>query len=284
MGVIRRAAEVSGRYGPAPPVLVASRIGEATGNGQIETGQPQPSPARGFALDLARLRRRRYLVPGNFATPLARDVNAIKRRLWRALDDRGPGLADRPVLLLVTSTKPDEGKSFFSINLALSFLFEDSHRVMLVDGDGVRGGMSRQLGLKGSPGLNDTLRSNEIELESCLLRSERDGLEVIPAGSPSAADMGWTRRGSERVIAALRRVAMPNAVVVIDTPPLLAAPLAHLLAEHVDHVLFLVGAGHTKVDEIGLAVAQFPDPSRVSLVLNRAAAQAAASYDYAQQA
>jgi MinD-like ATPase involved in chromosome partitioning or flagellar assembly len=154
---------------------------------------------------------------------------------------------------------------------------------MLVDADLARRDLSKRLGVKEFRGLGECVQAGGAALETCLLRSETDGLEVIPAGLPASGDAEWTRRGSERLVAGLRRLALPNAVVLIDTPPLLVAPVAHLLAEHADHVLFVVGAGQASVDDIRLAAAQIPSQERVGLILNRtAASQPAAGYGYAQ--
>jgi len=69
--------------------------------------------------------------------------------------------------------------------------------------------------------------------------------------------------------AQLRRLAQPGAVVIVDTPPVLAVPTAHLLADHVDQVLFVVGAGLTRPEEIRSALALLPAQDKVSFVLNR---------------
>ena len=239
---------------------------------------PAPAPARRFALDLAALGRRGHLVPGNLRGPLAREVNAVKRGLHRILGDR----QERQLVLMVTSTKAGEGKSFVSLNLALSFLLVDARRVLLVDADDVRGGLSRELGLPEGPGLAEEMRTGELRLDERLLGAERHRLEVLPAGSLSATGAEWTRHDGQRLVLALRRLAAArDAVVVIDTPPLAACPTAHLLADHVDHVLFVVGAGRTRTDEIAHALAQLADHRATSFVLNRATAPATpAEYGY----
>lgn len=273
-------AAIQGRRGASPKAPAGPRDREAAGQACDQLAEI--APARRFALDLARLRRHRYLVPGNFAGTFAREINVIKRSLWRVLLDSGTEAGGRPIVLVVTSTKPREGKSFLSLNLALSFLFADSRRVLLVDADTQRRDLSRTLGLADSPGLGGWLGAEGATLDEYLLRAERERLDVVPAGPPSASGLDWTRRGCEQLVAGLRRLAAPDAVVVVDTPSILEAPAAHLLAEHADHVLFVVGASRCRVDEIGFAVAQFPEQERVSLVLNRATAAQVAAHVYGQ--
>jgi protein-tyrosine kinase len=269
----------------APPAKVRGGVPERVVTASWRDREPpEAGPARSFSLDLARLRRERYLVPGSFGSAFAHEVNIIKRSLWRVLLDRGTEADGCPVVLVVASTKPSEGKSFLSTNLALSLLFADSRRVLLVDADTRRRDLSRILGVGESPGLGDWLGAQRATLDEYLLRAERERLEIVPAGLPSAAGRDWTRQDCKQLVAALRGLAAPDAVVVVDTPSILEAPTAHLLAEQADHVMFLVGAGRSRVDDIGFALAQFPDQERLSFVLNRAvAAQSVASYVYGQR-
>jgi receptor protein-tyrosine kinase len=253
----------------AVPVGVVADVGAD----RSRSRSPEIPPERRFTLDLARFARQGYLVPGNLRTPLAQEVNAIKRRLRRALEDRQGSPWDRPPVLMVTSTKPDEGKSFFSLNLALSFLFVDARRVLLVDADIVGGGLSRELGVLERPGLSDELRtSGELRLDDRLLGAAPHRLEMLPAGSSSGTYGDWTRHDGQRLVLALRRLAVGDAVVVVDTPPVSTLPTAHLLADYVDHILFVVGAGRTRREEIALALGQLSEPEATSFVLNRAVA------------
>jgi receptor protein-tyrosine kinase len=229
-------------------------------------------PKRRFTLDLAHFGRRGYLVPGHLRSPLAQEVNAIKRVLIRFLEDRPEPMRHRPLVLVVTSTKGGEGKSFFSLNVALSFLFVDARPVLLVDADAVDGGLSRELGLLGRSGLGDELRSGEPSFDDHLLSAERHRLEVLPAGTLSSDNADWTRHDARRLVQALRRLAMDDTVVVIDTPPVSSLPVAHLLADYADHILFVVGAGQTRREEIALALAQLSGAEATSFVLNRALA------------
>ena len=64
-------------------------------------------------------------------------------------------------VVLVTSALPGEGKTFTSLNLALSIVRDREMRVVLVDGDVARPGLTPALGLEGRPGLNDALEDDE---------------------------------------------------------------------------------------------------------------------------
>jgi protein-tyrosine kinase len=272
-GMARVVVQDGRQSSPARVAIVAR--GNGTAAERSAPDLPEPALAGSFRLDTASLYNQRCLVPGNLSSAFAREINVVKRNLWRRLQDREPG--QRSIVLLVSSTKAGEGKSFLGLNLALSFLFADSRRVLLVDADTEHRGLSKRLGLGNSSGLTELLEEGGASIEQALLRSERHELEIIPAGRPSPAGASRAACGSERLVVALRRLAAPDAVVVIDAPPLLTAPVAYLLAEYVDQVILVVGAGQSRLDEIGLALAQLPDQERVSFILNRAVAAPASA-------
>ncbi|MBK9250337.1 MAG: hypothetical protein IPM70_00015 [Proteobacteria bacterium] len=69
--------------------------------------------------------------------------------------------------LLLTSAVSGEGKTFTSLNLAMSFSLEKDFNVLLVDGDVAKRGLSESLGLAHQPGLDGPairFRSGHSEL------------------------------------------------------------------------------------------------------------------------
>src|SRR6185369_17888913 len=86
-------------------------------------------------------------------------------------------------LVMVTSALAGEGKSFTSINLAMSIAAELDHTVMLVDADVARPSVLRMLGLPPSPGLLDLLEGR-AEMANVLMRTNVDKLTVLPSGTP----------------------------------------------------------------------------------------------------
>ena len=80
-------------------------------------------------IDLEALAEQEYVTPGNTRSRLALDFRRIKRPLLinarrRANDDEHPAN-----LIVVTSSVPGEGKTFVSINLAMSISAELDLRV-----------------------------------------------------------------------------------------------------------------------------------------------------------
>ena len=90
-------------------------------------------------------------------TPTADQFRVIKRPLIANAMGRGAAPLKHGNLIMVTSALPGEGKSFTSINLAMSIAAELDNTVMLVDADVARPSVLRMLGLEPGPGLLDVL-------------------------------------------------------------------------------------------------------------------------------
>ena len=84
---------------------------------------------------------------------------------------------------MVTSALAGEGKSFTSVNLAMSIAAELDNTVMLVDADVARPSVLRMLGLPAGPGLLDLLEGT-ADMSDVLLRTNVDKLTILPSGTP----------------------------------------------------------------------------------------------------
>ncbi|MDP1346331.1 P-loop NTPase, partial [Klebsiella pneumoniae] len=88
---------------------------------------------------------------------------------------KGAATINHANLLMVTSALAGEGKSFTSINLALSIAAELDNTVMLVDADVARPSVLRMLGLPQGPGLLDVLE-DRVDMSEVLLRTNVEKL------------------------------------------------------------------------------------------------------------
>ena len=111
--------------------------------------------SRQVELDLAALAEGGYLVPNAPRSHMADQYRVIKRPLIANATARGKARVEHGNLIMMTSAMPGEGKSFTSINLAMSIASELDHTVMLVDADVARPSVLRMLGLPPGP---DTAR------------------------------------------------------------------------------------------------------------------------------
>ena len=167
----------------------------------------------------------------------------------------------------ITSSEPSEGKTTTAANLALSFL-ELGKRTLLIDADLRRPTLHKNLEVDLAPGLADVLKG-QASLQEAIKRSGLvDGLHVLPAGAPvPGAPELIASDGFVRLVKELRN---SWDVVVIDTPPVLAAADSVEIARAVDGLLFVVRANQTDEDKLKKAVERLRrvNAPLVGLVLN----------------
>jgi capsular exopolysaccharide synthesis family protein len=145
-----------------------------------------------------------------------------------------------PQVLLVTSPEPGDGKTTTAVNLALTFALS-GREVLLIDGDLRRPSAHELLGLDLGPGLADVL-TGEMSLRDATQIFVED-LSVVPAGETKVAPSEMLDSRRMRSVFAEARARAD--VVIIDTPPVLAASDALILAVNCDATLVVANAGTT---------------------------------------
>lgn len=146
--------------------------------------------------------------------------------------------------LLITSSQPGEGKTTTSANLAASFA-RLGRRVLLVDADLRRPRLHSVFGMSRGRGLCEIDLDNADALAHLAVPGI-EGLHVMTAGGTGGnnpADVLDTPMAREK----LKKMAELFDLVILDSPPILAAPDAAVLAHFVDGVLLVVRAGLSTV-------------------------------------
>ena len=139
--------------------------------------------SRRVDLDLSAIAASGIVTPNAPRSHMADQYRVIKRPLIANAIGRGAATVTHGNLIMITSALPGEGKSFTSINLAMSIAAELDHTVMLVDADVARPSILRMLGLPAGPGLLELLEG-KADMASVLMRTNVDKLTVLPSGSP----------------------------------------------------------------------------------------------------
>ena len=231
-------------------------------------------------IDFNRLAAAGFLVPGQTMTREAEEFQRIKRRL---LGNMVPGVyaSARPSnLVLITSSVPSEGKTFISVNLAISLAMEIDRTVLAIDTDIVKRDMSKVFGVVGRPGLFDLLADPSLKLQDLLVRTSVSNLTILPAGNrhTSSTEMLASQRMRELTdeIAARYR----DRVILFDSPPVLAMTTASALAPLVGQVIVVCEAGKTKHETIKETLHRLEEVRVTGVILNKSKQAYAPGYDY----
>lgn len=227
-------------------------------------------------IDLHCLRAAGALAPDSEERRLAEEYRIIKRPLLKTMAQGQSG--DVRNLVAITSALPGEGKTFTSINLALSLAMERGREVVLVDGDSAKRHLTEILSLGSEPGLLD-VGGQDIEIDQVLLRTDIPSLYILPAGTPHAEATEILR--SERTLEVLRTLAAdPRRIVLIDSAPMLVTSDAGVLASVAGQVVLVVKASDTPQEVVMRAVEAVADDKPVSLILNQVLSAPERHYGY----
>lgn len=188
---------------------------------------------------------------------------------FRTLRSRLYSLRDnQPMrIVLVTSTLPNEGKTFVSLNLAQAIARQHERRVLLVDADLRASTLHIPMGAPSWPGLADYLRGEADEF-SIIQANPQNNLFFIPAGRSVSNPAELL--SNNQLKGMLDRLAPVFDWIILDAPPVLPVSDANVLAGLCDGVLFVVRAASTAFDLTQTACQEFRGKNLVGVVLNRA--------------
>jgi protein-tyrosine kinase len=246
----------------------ASRRERATESGRVE-------------IDLSRLAAMGYLTPETPRVRIADEFRVIKRPILSNIQIRSGPTGSRANLIMVTSSLPGEGKTFVSLNLAISLAMELDKTVLLVDADVSRPSVLKRLGLAPSPGLLDVLTNPTLQMADVMLRTNIEKLTILPSGqaNPRATEL-LASESMDRLLDEFA-VRYPDRVVVFDAPPLLPSTESRVLATYMGQVIVVVEADRTPQKALTQALAAIDNCPIVLPLLNKTGwSDAGAYYGY----
>ena len=228
-------------------------------------------------IDAEALRRLGYLPEEARNREFADQYRQIKRPLIRrALAGgvaAGIAAASAPDLrvIMVTSALPGDGKTFTSVNLALSIARERDVSVLLIDADTPKPHVSELFGLQDQRGLLDALSDEAETVEPLIAPTSIAGLSILPAGT--------RLENSSELLASIRMRTLlqslfthqPRRLVLIDSPPLLITAEGRALIPSAGQIVLVVRAGQTPPQAVKDAVALFGEDHAGGVVVNAAA-------------
>jgi receptor protein-tyrosine kinase len=228
------------------------------------------APGKTVRLDFRALRQNGLITPDNMTSAISNEFRGIKRRLLQKVRDPQTRAAVSN-LIMVTSSLPGEGKTFSSINLALSLAAERGLQVLLIDADVIRPSVGNMFVAPPTEGLTDLLSGRVGHVSDVLHRcTDIPNLAVIFAGNPSANTPELISSGKMANLCKELSARYPDRVIVLDTPPVLASAEPAILASYVHHLVMVVAADQTDRHQLRKSLESVASCQSVSLLFNKA--------------
>ena len=181
------------------------------------------------------------IAPDGERTLIAESFRRVKRQILANVANPKPG-APPPNLVLVTSALPGEGKTFCAVNLAISIALEMDRTVLL---------------------------DRRIDPAEVLLKLDIGKLTLMPAGT--AQKHATELLASDAMRELLHEMAdrYHDRIIIFDSPPLLAASEAGVLASQVGQIVVVVEAGKTSEGVLKDALGRIDSSKVTGLLLNK---------------
>jgi exopolysaccharide/PEP-CTERM locus tyrosine autokinase len=265
---------------PEPEPVPQEQPAELLATQAIDPALIAAETRRVIHIDRDRLQAAGHLPSGKMERLVSNQFRHIKRPVIKNALGRGAEPVPNGHLVMVTSSLPGEGKTFSSLNLALSIAREKDLEVVLIDADVAKATVSRIFGLQAAPGLLNALADDLLDVESLILPTDVKGLSLLPAGHCAEEDIATELLASTRMDEVAARIGARSAhrIALFDSPPLLLTNEARVLASLMGQILLVVRAGVTPQQAVLEAIGYVDEQKPLGLVLNQSKGHAPGSY------
>lgn len=147
-----------------------------------------------------------------------------------------------PKVIMVTSARPQEGKTTTSINTAI-VLAQKGVRVLLMDADLRRPSVHKTLGMGPRSGLSNVLTGSATVQQTITTSPILPNLFIMPAGTPPPNPAELLASSNMRDLIMELRSQFDH--IVIDTPPTLSVTDAVVLSPRADAAILVIRSGQT---------------------------------------
>lgn len=210
------------------------------------------------------------ITPDNMASVISNEFRGIKRKLLQKARDPETRAAINN-LIMVTSTLPGEGKTFTSINLAMSLAAERGLNVLLIDADVIRPSVGNMFKSTPKAGLTDLLSGAVPNVSDVLCRcAEVPNLSVMFSGAATVNSPELISSGRMADLCRELSARYTDRIIVLDTPPVLASPEPAQLASYVHQLIMVVAADQTDRHQLQKSLESVASCKNISLLFNKA--------------
>ena len=154
---------------------------------------------------------------------------------------------DSTNVVMLTSSMPDEGKSFISSNLACAFSMIN-YKVLLIDCDLRKGRQHRIFDIKKDKGLSNLLLDDIKNYKKYISKTEIENLYVLPSGivPPNPSEI----LGSDKCKNLFDVLKKEYDLIILDCPPLNMVTDSLVLTKLADEAVIISAYKKTPIDLI----------------------------------
>jgi len=201
-------------------------------------------------------------------TPYLEDVSIIERfKLLRTKffsetqtnDDR---------TILITSSLEGEGKTFISLNLAITIAREMDQTALVVDVNFKNPSVLNCFGIKTDSGLTEHLLYDK-PLSAVLVRPGSEKLVLLPEGKPEENSAELLRSRKMQDLVNEIKLRYEDRYILFDGPDLLSNVDAMVFSKYVDRTLFVLEAGRVPPDKVSEALRSLEKDKILGVILNK---------------
>lgn len=231
-----------------------------------------------IAVDLKKLDALGYITPETNNLHLFEQYRHIKMQVLS--EDERFKVVNNGNIIVVTSSVPGEGKTYSSINLALSIAYEYNNRVLFIDGDVYKKTSSSIFEISNRPGLLDYLTAEKPDLADLLLNTNIEKFTVLPSGRfhERATELFNSKRMQMLMEELSKRYR--DRLVIIDTPPLLQDTSTAAIARSAGKVIMVVEAEKTPRYFVEEALRRVNREKLLGIILNKSNQRYGSEYGY----
>lgn len=211
-----------------------------------------------------------YLTPAAPRGTTAEEFRTIKRPLLQNIASLATARIPNVNLVMVTSALEGDGKTFCSLNLAISIAMEQDKTVLFIDADVLKATAGKVLGVPhDTPGLIDILMGDIREPEDAILHTSMDKLRILPAGTPHPNATELLAGSTMHHLMQELSSRYPDRVIVFDSPPLLLTTESRVLANFMGQIVFVASANATPEHAVTEALRDISKDKMVAVMLNK---------------
>ena len=222
-----------------------------------------------FFIDIERLDKNGHVSLNGDRKQINEEYREIKRKLLANAFGSLAKTLHNPNSIMVTSSRPSEGKTFTATNLAMSIASEQDKSVILVDADVLKPTVLNTLGLERRKGLMEYLTGDVDDISDVLYPTNIDKLKIIPAGK--SHHLSTELLASQKMHDTVNEFAnrYPDRIVIFDTPPLIGINESAILANFAGQAVVVVEEGKAKIGDIKMSVERLNPEMAIGFVVNK---------------